>query len=81
MGDYIHIAAYSALYGGSEGIYIYNYANVSSRVSIYAVSDDYSGEAMTNPMVPDKYKNVDNRKVIIIDSLNNYLFFNYYGKI
>lgn len=65
LGDYIHIAAYSALYGGSEGIYIYNYANVSSRVSIYAVSDDYSGEAMTNPMVPDKYKNVDNRKVII----------------
>lgn len=65
LGNYIHIAAYSALYGGEEGIYISDYANISSRVSIYAISDDYSGMTMTNPMIPDEYKNVDSRKVII----------------
>lgn len=65
LGNYIHIAAYSALYGGTEGIYVKDYANISSRVSIYALSDDYSGETMTNPMIPDEYKNVDSRRVII----------------
>lgn len=65
IGNYIHIAAYSALYGGEEGIYINDYANLSSRVSIYSVSDDYSGESMTNPMVPDKYKEVLSHSVYI----------------
>jgi galactoside O-acetyltransferase len=63
--SYIHIAAYTALYGGDKGIYIDDFANISSRVSIYSMSDDYSGETMTNPMVPEKYKNITNNKVII----------------
>lgn len=58
LGNYIHIAAYTALYGGDKGIYINDFANLSSRVCVYSVSDDYSGESMTNPMVSDIYKNV-----------------------
>ena len=58
LGDYIHIAAYSALYGGEKGIFIGDCANLSSRVSVYSVSDDYSGETMTNPMIPEEYKDV-----------------------
>lgn len=65
LGNYIHIAAYSALYGGEEGIFIADFANLSSRVSVYSESDDYSGETMTNPMVPLKYKNVENNPVKI----------------
>lgn len=65
MGDYIHIAAYSALYGGDEGIVIQDYANISSRVTIYSISDDYSGETMTNPMIPNMYKNVMSKTVKI----------------
>ncbi len=65
LGDYIHIAAYSALYGGEEGICIDDFANISSRVSIYSVSDDYTGETMTNPMIPDEYKNVLSKPVYI----------------
>lgn len=63
--DYIHIAVYSALFGGREGIKIGNYANISSRVAIYALSDDYSGQTMTNPMIPDQYKKVDHGRVVI----------------
>ena len=40
-----------------------DYSGVSSRVSIYAVSDDYSGSAMTNPTVPEKYTNVIKKPV------------------
>ncbi len=65
IGNYIHIAAYSALYGGSEGIWLYDFANISSRVTIYALSDDYSGESMTNPMIPEKYKKVVRERVVI----------------
>lgn len=65
FNNYIHIAAYTALYGGSKGIEIHDFANISSRVSIYSISDDYSGETMTNPMIPDKYKNVRSEEVVI----------------
>lgn len=65
IGNYIHVAAYSALYGGTCGIYIEDFANISSRVSIYAVSDDYSGFSMTNPMIPDSYKRLEQATVRI----------------
>lgn len=65
LGNYIHIAAYSALYGGESGIFIDDYANISSRVSIYSISDDYSGNTMTNPMIDAKYKNVESKSVYI----------------
>ena len=65
IGNYIHIAAYSALYGGNKGIVIQDFANLSSRISIYSISDDYSGKTMTNPMIPDEFKNVQSEEVII----------------
>lgn len=65
IGNNVHIAAYSALYGGEDGIFIGDYANVSSRVCIYSVSDDYSGMSLTNPTIPEKYKNVLSAPVII----------------
>ena len=58
IGSHVHIAAYSALFGGA-GISLGDFANISSRVSIYSVSDDYSGETMTSPLVPDAYRAID----------------------
>lgn len=63
IGNYIHIAAYSALYGGDEGITLEDFVNISSRVCIYSISDDYSGNSMTNPMIPDNLKEVVSQKV------------------
>lgn len=65
LQNYIHVAAYSALYGGEKGIFVDDFANLSSRVSVYSVSDDYSGESMTNPMIPDKYKKTQSAPVYI----------------
>ena len=65
LGNNIHIAAFSALYGGEKGIYIQDYANISSRVSVYSINDDYSGVTMTNPTIPDKYKKVTSKEVYI----------------
>ena len=65
IGNYVHIAAYSALYGGNDGVFISDFANLSSRVCVYSVSDDYSGVTMTNPMIPDEFKNVESSPVKI----------------
>ncbi len=58
IGSYVHIAAFSLLNGRLGGIIICDYVNISSRVSIYSNSDDYSGEFMTGPLVPDECKAV-----------------------
>lgn len=65
LGNNIHIAAYSAIYGGNLGVIIDDYANLSSRVSVYAVSDDYTGLTMTNPTIPEEFKNVYSAAVYI----------------
>jgi len=65
IGNYIHIAAYTALYGGDKGIVIQDFAGISGRTSIYSVTDDYSGETMTNPMISEKFKNIQSEKVVI----------------
>lgn len=62
--DFIHIAVYSSLIG-KECITISNFANISSKVSIYSSNDDYSGLFMSNPMVPTKFTNVNNGRVSI----------------
>lgn len=59
LGDFIHIAQFCGLYGGDAGIYMADFSGLSSKVTIYATSNDYSGESLTNPMVPAKYKKTD----------------------
>lgn len=65
IGNYVHIAAYAALYGGEAGIYIGDFVGLSARTSVYSATDDYSGVALTNPTVPEQYKNVENSPVYI----------------
>lgn len=65
IGNHIHIATHTSLFGGEKGIYIGDFSNISSRVAIYALSDDYSGYTMTNPMIPNEYKNIEHASVII----------------
>ena len=64
IGDYIHIAVYSSIIGKAN-VTLNNFCNISSRVSIYSSNDDYSGDYMTNPMVPIEYTNVKHEAVII----------------
>lgn len=64
VGDYIHIAVYSSLIGSGR-ITLMDYSNISSRVSIYSSNDDYSGNFMSNPMVPNEYTNVMHAPVVI----------------
>lgn len=64
IGSNIHIATFSSLIGAGR-IVISDFSNISSRVSIYSSSDDYSGLTMTNPMIPDEFKNVFHADVVL----------------
>lgn len=64
IGSYIHIAVYSSLIGAGK-ITLSDFVNISSKVAIYSSNDDYSGEYMTNPMVPEAYTNVTHADVTL----------------
>ncbi|HEY1193481.1 acyltransferase [Flavobacterium sp.] len=62
IGSYVHIACYVSLIG-NELIKINDFVGISSRTSVYSSSDDYSGNYLTGPTIPNEFKNVDNRPV------------------
>jgi dTDP-4-amino-4,6-dideoxy-D-glucose acyltransferase len=63
IGNYVHIACYVSLIG-SELIKLSDFVGISSKTAVYSSSDDYSGNFLTGPTIPNTYKNVDNRPVI-----------------
>ena len=64
IGNYVHIAISSSLIGAGR-IVLSDFSNVSARVSIFSSNDDYSGEHMTNPMVPTRFTGVVHADVTI----------------
>ena len=66
MGSYIHVSQFCGIYGGDEGIVMGDFSGLSAKCSVYAVSDDYTGHSMTNPMIPAKYKPMSLSKPVLI---------------
>ncbi|KKP59218.1 MAG: Hexapeptide repeat-containing transferase [Candidatus Magasanikbacteria bacterium GW2011_GWC2_34_16] len=64
IGSNIHIAFFCILMG-SGGIIMEDFSGLSSRVSIYSATDDYSGLTLTNPTIPEKYKHIYSGKVVL----------------
>ena len=65
IGNYIHIAAQTLMFAGKAGIEMHDFSGTSSKVAIYAESDDYSGSYMSNPTVPDKFRSIISKKVTL----------------
>jgi len=64
IGRNVHVAIFSSLVG-KELISLKDFCNISSRVSIYSSSDDYSGMSMTNPTVPEEFTDVHHSSVML----------------
>ena len=64
IGRYVHVAVFCSLIGKGE-IVLSDYAGLSSRVTIYSSSDDFSGKFMTNPTVPAEFTNVRHAPVTL----------------
>lgn len=64
FGNNIHIGPHSLIYGAGK-VTIGSFSTLSSHTKIYTINDDYSGNFMTNPMVPNEYRNVNISPVYI----------------
>lgn len=65
LGRHVHLAPFCLLAGGSEGITMEDFSGGAYHVQIFSQSDDYSGRTLTNPTVPQKYKNETKKAVYI----------------
>jgi galactoside O-acetyltransferase len=64
IGDHVHIDAFVLLTGAAR-IELHDFSGLSARVSIYTSNDDYHGDGLTGPTVPDEFRKVTNAPVII----------------
>ncbi|UXE61045.1 MAG: acyltransferase [Woronichinia naegeliana WA131] len=65
IGSFVHLAVFSNLAGGSEGIVLDDFSGLAYGCHVFSQSDDYSGHSLTNPTVPDKYKKETKKMVYI----------------
>lgn len=65
IGNYVHVNPFTGIYAGKAGVILEDFANLASRITIYAVSDDYSGEYMTSPLLPEEVTNIKQAPVKI----------------
>ena len=64
LGSYIHIAAYTALYG-KLGIVMEDYTGLSPRCTLFSASDDFGGNFLISPMVPEKFTHVTGGQIVL----------------
>jgi acetyltransferase-like isoleucine patch superfamily enzyme len=56
IGIHVHISVFCNIAGGSEGISFDDFSGLSPGCHVFTQSDDYTGQALTNPTIPDKYR-------------------------
>lgn len=65
IGRNVHIAPFCLVAGGEKGIIFEDFSGLAYQVQVFTQSDDYSGRTLTNPTIPDEYKNEIKKEVII----------------
>lgn len=64
IGKNVHISAGVYIFGNS-GFEIADFGTISSGCKIFTQSDDYSGEFLTNPTIPNEFRGVVSKKITI----------------
>ncbi len=67
IGNNVHIAAGSFLFGGVCGVHIGDHVNISSRCGIYAISDDFSAPGLIGAMESAPDRTIINLPVRLMD--------------
>jgi len=65
VGRNVHIAVFCNVAGGRAGVRMDDFSALAYGCHVIAQSDDYSGNAMTGPTVPSKYKNETSARITI----------------
>lgn len=56
IGSYCHITPMCLVAGGAPGIFLDDFVTLAYGVKVFSQSDDYTGETMTNSLIPREYK-------------------------
>lgn len=64
ISNFVHIACFSTIIGKGR-VVMKDYSGLSSRVSVYSSSDNYDGEFMTNPCLPENLTNTTHEDILI----------------
>jgi acetyltransferase-like isoleucine patch superfamily enzyme len=64
IGRHAHISVHVAILGRGP-VDIGDFASISARCTIFSSNDDYSGDTMTNPTVPDRYRGTVDAGVVV----------------
>ena len=66
LGNFIHLAPYVSIHGtGGGSVVMKDFSALSSYTTVYASSDDYSGNSITNPTVGEQYEKIIASNIII----------------
>ena len=65
IGRNVHIAVFCNVAGGDKGVTLEDFSGLAYGCHVFSQSDDYSGGTLTNPTVPDRYKKITKKPVVI----------------
>lgn len=65
IGKFVHVTPMCLIAGGMPGVILGDYSTLAYGVKIFSQSDDYSGEAMTNSLIPKKFKKEKFKSVVV----------------
>jgi galactoside O-acetyltransferase len=65
IGRHVHLGAGCQIFGGGGMVLMEDFTCLSGRVSAYTSTDHYLGGWMSNPTIPDRFRNVRNGSVIL----------------
>ena len=64
IGNRVHIAAF-CLIEAQAGVTMEDFSGLAARCTLYGGTDDYGGEYLTNPCVPDAFRKVYNLPIVL----------------
>jgi acetyltransferase-like isoleucine patch superfamily enzyme len=65
IGRNVHIAVFCNVAGGSQGVTFDDFSGLAYGVNVFSQSDDYSGRTLTNPTVPEEFKDIGRGPVLL----------------
>lgn len=65
IGRNVHIAVFCNVAGGEKGIVFEDFSGLAYACQVFTQSDDYSGSTLTNPTIPERFKNVYRKAISI----------------
>ena len=65
IGSHVHIGTHCSLLASSQEIILEDFSGISPGCRIFAASDDFSGDSLTNPTIPNEFTKVNYSRVVL----------------